>query len=148
MPTPDVIAYAVYPAGPVFLRADVATAEVPDARDLGDLLASTAPGDPERAEALPLVGELLIFLERAGARHPDLNVKNILIGRDDEARQALVIDVDRVVFDRPLSPSVTAANQARLLRSIRRGVERRGVRMRDDDYRLLFARARTSGVVA
>jgi hypothetical protein len=75
VPTPELVAYVLYPAGPLLGRADVATREVPAARDLGDVLA--ARGAP--AGWLPALLALLDGLARAGARHPDLNVKNVLL---------------------------------------------------------------------
>jgi 3-deoxy-D-manno-octulosonic acid kinase len=118
--TPELVAYALYPAGPLLCRADVATREVPDARDLGEWLADVALAHAT-AEWTPPVVELLAALGRAGARHPDLNVKNVLLAPSGPGRRAAyVLDVDRVVFDAPGDPRVTAANVARLLRSARK----------------------------
>ncbi|MGH7627586.1 MAG: lipopolysaccharide kinase InaA family protein, partial [Gemmatimonadaceae bacterium] len=54
-------------------------------------------------------------------RHPDLNMRNILITRAhaDEIR-ATVLDVDRVWFDTPGSRHVTERNVRRLARSARK----------------------------
>jgi hypothetical protein len=57
---------------------------------------------------------LLRALERAGARHPDLNLGNVLMIGD--SLKALVLDVDRIVFQSPGS-QVGEANLTRLLRS-------------------------------
>ena len=54
----------------------------------------------------------------AGARHPDLNIKNILIASGDAAvPEAYVLDVDRVWLDVPGAPAVLQSNLRRLTRS-------------------------------
>jgi 3-deoxy-D-manno-octulosonic acid kinase len=114
VPTPEVIAYATYPAWlGAFRRADVATREIVGGRDLTSVLANGSRPHDVSAVITTIVA-LLRALERAGARHPDLNLGNVLIAGD--ARQAFVIDVDRVVFEPP-GPAIGAANVRRLLRS-------------------------------
>jgi len=54
---------------------------------------------------------LLEALRRAGATHPDLNVRNVLI---TDAGVAAVLDVDRVTF----GPATAGANVKRLVRSM------------------------------
>ena len=117
VPTPEVIAYATYPAGAMFRRSDVATREVVGGNDLGDVLARAGDGEA-RTKALGATAELLRALERAGARHPDLNVTNVLIvATDGLPPRALVLDVDRVVFGERGDVRIGAANVRRLLRS-------------------------------
>ena len=117
VPTPEVIAYATYPAGAMFRRSDVATREVVGGKDLGDVLARAGDGEA-RTKALGATAELLRALERAGARHPDLNVTNVLIvATDGLPPRALVLDVDRVVFGERGDVRIGAANVRRLLRS-------------------------------
>ena len=118
VPTPEVIAYATYPAGAMFRRSDVATREVVGGKDLGDVLARGGDGEA-RTKALGATAELLRALERAGARHPDLNVTNVLIvATDGLPPRALVLDVDRVVFGQRGDVRIGAANVRRLLRSV------------------------------
>ena len=120
VPTPEVIAYATYPAGAVFRRSDVATREVVGGTDLGDVLARVGEGEA-RSTALGATAEFLRALERAGARHPDLNVTNVLIVvTDGLPPRALVLDVDRVVFGERGDARIGAANVRRLLRSARK----------------------------
>jgi len=120
VPTPEVIAYATYPAGAMFRRSDVATREVVGGTDLGDVLARAGDG-AARSAALGATAELLRALERAGARHPDLNVTNVLIvAADGLPARALVLDVDRVVFGERGDARIGAANVRRLLRSARK----------------------------
>ncbi|MEP7347928.1 MAG: lipopolysaccharide kinase InaA family protein [Gemmatimonadaceae bacterium] len=122
VPTPPVIAYAVYPVGPLFRRSDVATAEV-RGEDLRSVLGS-APNEPASAGWLTPVSELLKGLARAGAWHPDLNIKNILLAPDDAgATRAYVLDVDRISFHPPEDPNVRSANFQRLERSLRKWSE-------------------------
>src|SRR5215831_6115758 len=120
VPTPEVIAYATYPAGAVFRRSDVATREVVGGKDLADVLAR-ADDEEARSTALGATAELLRTLERAGVRHPDLNVTNVLIvATDGLPTRALVLDVDRVVFGHCGDARIGAANVRRLLRSARK----------------------------
>ena len=120
VPTPEVIAYATYPAGGLFKRSDVATREVVGGNDLARVLA-IPDSDEVRATALEATAGLLRSLERAGARHPDLNVTNVLIvAAGGGPARALVLDVDRVVFGKPNDARIGDANVRRLLRSARK----------------------------
>lgn len=131
--TPQVIAYATYPAGGPFRRSDVATREIVGGRDLGAVLAAPSPA-PDVAAVLDATAALLRALERAGARHPDLNVKNVLIvDEPDGARRAVVLDVDRVTFGQMNDPSVGAANLRRLLHSARKLRSRGAIAVSDAD---------------
>ena len=120
VPTPELLGYALHPAGPGLRRVDVLTRYVPDAWDFGAVLAGLAPA-PDRAQASRAVVTLLAQLAEARAVHPDLNVKNILLVRDGPGRWvAWVLDVDVVRF-RDLPPAgVLAVNVRRLERSIRK----------------------------
>lgn len=100
VPTPEVVAYATYTALAGLERADVVTREIS-----GHELDS-----PEGADAL------LSAMSRAGAVHPDLNMRNVLV----DGATAYVLDVDRVYFLPPDDPRVTERNSARLLRSARK----------------------------
>lgn len=120
VPTPEVIAYATYRAGAVFRRSDVATREVVGGRNLGEVLGSAAAAG-DRSAALSATAALLRSLASAGARHPDLNVGNVLIvAADGGSCHALVLDVDRVVFGAPGDLRLAAANVRRLVRSARK----------------------------
>jgi 3-deoxy-D-manno-octulosonic acid kinase len=109
VPTPEVLAYAIYRAGPLVRRADVVTREIEGARDLA--------AHPATLDAKAAVQALLRALERATAVHPDLNAKNILLADREGVLTAYVIDVDRVVF-RSSARGVDQANRSRLRRSI------------------------------
>lgn len=137
--TPEVIAYVLYPASPfgVLARSDVATREVPRAHDLGAVLTTLAADDPVRRAAIGASAALVNALSRAGARHHDLNVKNVLLTGTADDPRALVLDVDRVTFHRPGDRRVQAANVARLLRSIRKYERLRGVAITPEEISIL-----------
>lgn len=117
VPTPEVVAYATYPAGAMFRRADVLTREVPRSRDLAAALGALSRTDSKRA-LLDATGALLAKLSIAGARHPDLNIKNILIAENEfDGIEAYVLDVDRVWLDKPAAQVVLESNLRRLSRS-------------------------------
>lgn len=115
VPTPEFVAYATYPAPLLMRRVDVATREIPESFDLSEAL--TRANASVRSQAWNAVAELLRQLAVAGARHHDLNVKNVLLRQRGHELEALALDVDRVTFG---SSDVMAANMARLLRSARK----------------------------
>ena len=107
--TPEVIAYAIYPAFGPLVRADVATrllrgAPLPEAW-------RAAGTEGARWVLVEAIARLLESLHRAGATHPDLNVRNVLI---TDGGVAAVLDVDRVSF----GTAAAGANVQRLLRSM------------------------------
>jgi hypothetical protein len=111
--TPEVIAYAVYSASGPLCRADVVTEWL----DGGDLPAIWAGADVEtRRRIADVVADLIVTLAEAGARHHDLNAKNIIVSRD--GARASVIDVDRVTFDGGTVTAIAAQNARRLGRSL------------------------------
>lgn len=144
--TPSVAAYVVYAAGPLLRRSDVATHEVPRARDLAEALADRDAA--ARVAALGATAALMTALAAAGARHPDFNIKNVLVadgGRASDTPDAWVLDVDRVVFDQPGGRRVGRANFDRLARSARKWRANHGVRVTDAELEEL---ARMAGVSA
>jgi 3-deoxy-D-manno-octulosonic acid kinase len=117
--TPPVLAFAVYPAGLLLRRSDFVTLELPG-NDLGTALLGRPDVAARRSWLQPL-GDLVRALTRAGAWHPDLNVRNILLVPDETGMaSAFVLDVDRVQFVPPGDPNVRDANIARLERSMRK----------------------------
>ena len=102
--TPRLIAYATYPELAGMRRADIITYEIAGARDLAAEIMATE-GRALDDDLVVAVARLVASLTLAGARHPDLNIKNILVTRDEAGEfEALVIDVDRVWFDEPGAP--------------------------------------------
>jgi len=123
IPTPPVLLYAVESRALFLRRADVVTRAIAEARDLSTFM---MPGEPaaSRAYAWAAARSLVDALDAAGARHHDLNVKNILLARANGVLKPWLLDVDRVEFT-----SVTkarAGNRARLLRSARKWQALRG----------------------
>lgn len=131
--TPKLIAYATYPDIAGTRRADVVTSEVPGARDLAaEIMAAEGKGLDD--ELVMAVARLIASLTIAGARHPDLNIKNILVARDGSvAPEAFVIDVDRVWFDQPGARVVTQRNVRRLVRSALKWRRLHGLQIDDFD---------------
>jgi 3-deoxy-D-manno-octulosonic acid kinase len=115
--TPEIVAYATYPAGPMFRRGDVVSREVPRSRDLAAALAALSRGDSKRL-LLEATAQLLATMSLARARHPDLNIKNVLIADNDFGGvEAYVLDVDRVWLDKSGAEAVLEANLRRFSRS-------------------------------
>jgi hypothetical protein len=142
IPTPELVAYSTYKVAPLLRRADVATREVAGALDLASMLQRDR--DPAAVrDAVRVVARLLARMAVAGARHPDLNVRNVLIARDDNGhREAWLLDVDRVWFDTPRHPRVREANLSRFARSARKLREREGLPIGEGEMALLAALAR------
>lgn len=139
IPTPQVLAYAMYPSSRMFRRSDVLTQEIEDSRDLATAMLDAADGE-SRTAMLASTGRLLAQLTAAGVRHPDLNLKNILLAPDDEGGVlAMLLDVDRVWFDDPGSDRVTDANLRRFLRSARKLNRRTGLSMSESDLECLLS---------
>ena len=118
--TPEVVAYVSYPKNWIFRRSDVATREIPNGHDLSVALSKVTDHD-HRVMVLDAIAKLLRALTHAGAHHPDLNLKNVLLtAGEGEGLDAHVLDVDRVRFSSPGSPLVAKANLDRLIRSLRK----------------------------
>jgi hypothetical protein len=116
VPTPEVLAYAVYPAAGPFARADVAT-RLLHGRALPEAWKATA-SDDERWALIEVLSRLLGALCRAGAHHPDLNVRNVLVLDAAPGPTAAILDVDRMTFGAPGDASLGARNVRRLLHSM------------------------------
>jgi 3-deoxy-D-manno-octulosonic acid kinase len=118
VPTPTMLGYTLYPAAPGFCRVDVMSREVADSFDLSAVVVDStrAPRDEAwRATAL-----LVNALNEVGARHRDLNVKNVLLRHAPRGGlEAMVLDVDRVEFA-PIGDAVAEGNVSRLLRSAKK----------------------------
>lgn len=111
IPTPRVIAAVEY-RGLLFKRFDIAVELVPDACDLAAALfgevAQTAQASAEAA------ARVIRTFTAHGLIHADLNLKNILVRKDD----AWVIDLDRCWLVPQASPAQRAAMRDRFMRSL------------------------------
>jgi 3-deoxy-D-manno-octulosonic acid kinase len=138
--TPPVLAFAVYRAGWLLRRSDFVTLELPGV-DLGTALLEK-PSQAERRAWLAPLGDLVRALTRAGAWHPDLNVRNILLVAAPDTTgaattTAFVLDIDRVRFVPPGDPTVRDANIQRLERSVRKWRTLHGSGFDDEELREL-----------
>ena len=132
--TPEIVAYALYPGG-LFQRSDVCSREIPASRDLSHVL--TGEGAGERGAALLATAQLVAGLARVGARHHDLNAKNVLLTLE----AAYVLDVDRVTLGG--KPDATLdANLKRLTRSLRKWRDHFHARISEHDISELETNAR------
>lgn len=128
VPTPEILAYVVYPPGGLLQRSDVCSREIPASRDLAHVLTSEQESD--RAAALSATARLIASLARAGARHHDLNAKNILL--TSSPATAYVLDVDRMTLDGNAEMALNG-NVLRLARSLRKWRDRFGARISERD---------------
>jgi len=135
VPTPEIVAYALYPPGGLLQRSDVCSREIPTSRDLAQIL--TGQGSSERAAAFAATAQLVAALARAGARHQDLNAKNILLTYET----AYVLDVDRVTLGGEPA-SALSANLMRLGRSLRKWRDQFGARVTERDISELETNSR------
>jgi 3-deoxy-D-manno-octulosonic acid kinase len=131
--TPEVIAYAVYPAAGLFARSDVMTRRLPEGDDLP--AAWSKLGGTDHSPVLAAVARLLAALARAGAWHADLNLKNIYIAGTGGDLTAYLLDVDRVTF--PGGNGIAARNLKRLERSARKWRDRWGLDFDEESLRRL-----------
>jgi hypothetical protein len=139
--TPEVVAYVSYPLNWVLRRSDVATREIANGHDLSVALARITDHG-HRVMVLDAVVKLLRSLTRAGAHHPDLNLKNVLLtAGHGEGLDAHVLDVDRVHFSSPGSPLIAKANLERLIRSLRKWRDNEGLPYSAEDEEYLRLRS-------
>ncbi len=138
VPTPPVIAAAIYPTGTVY-RADLVTKYLPGTHDLAHLLFTPAASpSASRATVLRRTGELIGRIARAGAFHRDLNAKNLLIGGRQEEPELHLLDLDRCSIAARV-PSRTAKRMfLRLRRSLLKWEGRTGRRVEKEEWEALI----------
>jgi hypothetical protein len=142
VPTPAVIAYALYPAGPGLCRCDVATKRLPEGGDLPDLWRDATP--ETRNAMLVATAALLRSLAAVRAVHPDLNAKNVYLSCQKDVWRAYVLDVDRITFRAPGDDSAAERNRARIARSLRKFRHKHGLPVTEDDVTTLERLARSA----
>jgi len=129
--TPPVVAIAMHRVEAIFAAAEVVTEEIVGGQDFGAFLLSTLPGSDDRRKGWNAVEGLLAQLGRAGVRHHDLNVKNLLLRRNgDDLFDAYLLDVDRVKMNLT-QREADAGNRGRLRRSIVKWRDTRGAKVSD-----------------
>jgi hypothetical protein len=139
VPTPRIAAYALYPAGPLFCRSDVASERLPAGGDLPALWRDA--DDTGREALLTATARLVRQLGQAQAHHEDLNAKNVYLSRAGGTWTAYALDVDRVRFLAPGDASATERNVARLTRSLLKGRVQFGLTVTEAQLRSLAAQA-------
>jgi 3-deoxy-D-manno-octulosonic acid kinase len=147
VPTPEVVAGAVYPAG-LFYRGDLVTAYVPDSRDLAAILFDEDDDvrwTGARARALSLAGHLVVRTAEARVYHPDLNARNILVAHREDGLAVLLLDLDRCRLDVAGPDLVAAAMIGRLERSLRKFERATGRSLGEDEWEVLREAVRTGG---
>lgn len=131
--TPAFLAGAWTGAG-LFHRSDVATERV-TGRDLAALFfQGDAPAAEERTAILRSVGALVRRLHEAGAVHPDLQLKNVLVGGSPP--RTWLLDVDSC---RTAPSAARAANLRRFYRSWGKWNRTGRGRLSDEDRRAFEA---------
>jgi hypothetical protein len=137
IPTPPVVAIVIYRGEFIEAWSDVVTEEITGGQDFGALLLATHPESADRRAAWIAVEALLGRLAASGVRHHDLNVKNILLRRvDDNAFVAYLLDVDRVKLNLSRS-AADEGNRTRLLRSLEKWRDTRGLKVSDAEIETL-----------
>lgn len=149
IPTPRVLAGAVYPAG-AFYRADLVTEYIPASRDLATHLLSEE-GSEARSLALREAGRLVRLLAEAGVDHPDMNARNVLLVGEPASHplegapwRAFVLDLDRCRVrprGRPVDPGAMLDRLERSVRKVLRGDGARATAPSDAELAALRARA-------
>lgn len=131
--TPELMAYALYEAAPGLVRFDVASRYIPDSYDFAVVLSGLSPVIT-RAEAIDAIEILLRAMAQNGFKHPDLNVKNVLLSEMNRRTVASILDVDVMEHDVQQSAAdVMLANVTRLVRSMVKSRRQFGVHITDDE---------------
>ncbi|MEO7360607.1 MAG: lipopolysaccharide kinase InaA family protein [Gemmatimonadaceae bacterium] len=134
--TPELLAYALYNAGPGVVRFDVASRYIPDSYDFAVVLSVLSPAIT-RADAFDAIVPLMQRLAEHGFTHPDLNVKNVLLSDVSRNTVASVLDVDVMEqHAQKSSVEVMEINANRLVRSMRKSRRQFGVRITDGEIEM------------
>lgn len=97
----------------------LATRWIPDARDLAAWLKGDAVGRQRGESILEMVGRQISAMHDAGIAHPDLNLRNVLVGAG--GGEVYLLDFDKArVWAGPVPARRRRADVARLLRSARK----------------------------
>ena len=116
VPTPELVAYVLYPAGPGLCRVDVATRRLPDGGDFPTMWQKA--NSTSRDRIIEATAALVRSLGAAGAHHADLNVKNVYLAGEGSSWCAYALDVDRVRFFPSDDYRARQLTLARLVRSM------------------------------
>lgn len=140
IPTPRIVAAAMYLSGP-FYRADLVTVFVPGATDLATTLLGAARkglgGAMERRDALRAAGELIRQMASRGLLHRDLHAGNILLEWRGAAPRPHLVDLDRCRVMPDGGMTSPDSMQRRLRRSLRKWERRTGLRISEAEWKIL-----------
>jgi 3-deoxy-D-manno-octulosonic acid kinase len=137
IPTPRVVAAAMYPEG-AFYRADLVTDFVSDSSDLVETLFDDRRKGPggagERLDALRATGELIRKLASVGIRHRDLHARNVLLEWQGAAPTAHLLDLDRCEVGREGTQISPVSMHQRLRRSLLKWTHGTGIRLSEREW--------------
>jgi 3-deoxy-D-manno-octulosonic acid kinase len=140
VPTPRVVAAAMYPRG-FFYRADLVTDFIPETVDLVEAVFDTsrkgAGGALERMDALQAAGHLVRSMARAGVRHRDLHARNILLQWRGMSPTAYLVDLDRCDVGHEGQSVAPTGMFQRLRRSLLKWERRTQTRISEREWSIL-----------
>jgi 3-deoxy-D-manno-octulosonic acid kinase len=121
VPTVEPCGACVEPLWGPFYRGWFITRELTGARDLWETMSGSLVRGFDTAAILQVAADGVKLLHREGVYHSDLNLKNILVRREDGGLKAYVIDFDKAtLFLGRLPAPMAEKNLDRLRRSARK----------------------------
>lgn len=121
IPTLEVLGARVERVWGPFYRGWLVTRELEEADHFWDSLRNGVYENGDRLSLLRSVAECICQMHRRGLFHTDLNLKNILVRREDQEIKSYVIDLDKAkLFPQEIPVKRSQRNLYRLLRSVRK----------------------------
>jgi Lipopolysaccharide kinase (Kdo/WaaP) family len=118
VPTVEPCGACVEPVWGPFYRGWFITRELVGARDLWEILRAGLSSESDKTAVLRAAADSVKVLHREGVYHRDLNLKNILVRRENGALKGYVIDFDKAtLFLGQLPDPIAQRNLLRLRRS-------------------------------
>jgi serine/threonine protein kinase len=119
VPTLEVLGACVERRRGPFYRGWLATRQLAGSEDLWAVLNGGAFSKEEKKELIASAALAIRKMHRQGILHADLNLKNILVRREQTGIQCYVIDLDKAkLYSQGLSVRQANQNLRRLLRSV------------------------------
>lgn len=119
VPTLEVLGAGVERVGGPIYRGWLITRELKDARDLWDALQHGLYCEDDGTGLLQAVARSVRYMHRQGVYHRDLNLKNIMVRREEKQITGYIIDFDKAeLFAGELPAHRIQRNLRRLLRSV------------------------------
>jgi 3-deoxy-D-manno-octulosonic acid kinase len=121
VPTAEPCGACVEPLWGPFYRGWFITRELTGARDLWETVSGSLMIGFDNAAILRAAADGVRRLHREGVYHDDLNLKNILVRREDRGLKSYIIDFDKAaLFLGKLPERIAQRNIKRLRRSVRK----------------------------